>query len=247
LARRQPVGTIVSGSTVGWGANRRSDLGTHDLALNRRLRGGSQNASAPLRVPRRRKHFDRTTLRRREIERHAIYVGAAGTADLSRWLIAWVWHNAQSRDQVGAVMECARRIGRNGFTAAEAATVTEKASEMRRHLSADNLARFLGVTYAVRQRLGLTTIGSINVGTQARKELRKRRNRLTKERKRRALGMRPRAQYEASSFSRTRPWERLGMSRRQWYRKRHQPNGTSLGTAVFLLAGDTPVPPANGP
>ena len=134
MARRQPVGTIVSGSTVRWGANRRSDLGTHDLALNRRLRGGSQNASAPLRVPRRRKHFDRTTLRRREIERHAIYVGAAGTADLSRWLIAWVWHNAQSRDQVGAVMECARRIGRNGFTAAEAATVTEKASEMRRHL-----------------------------------------------------------------------------------------------------------------
>ena len=101
-------------------------------------------------------------------------------------------------------MECARRVGRNGFTAAEAATITEKASEMRRHLSADNLARFLGVTYAVRQRLGLTTIGSINVGTQARKELRKRRNRLTKERKRRALGMMARAQYEASSLCQTR-------------------------------------------
>ena len=69
--------------------------------------------------------------------------------------------------------------------------------------------RFLGVTYAVRQRLGLTTIGSINVGTQARKELRKRRNRLTKERKRRALGMKRRAEYEASSLSQTRPWERL--------------------------------------
>ena len=61
-------------------------------------------------------------------------------------------------------MECARRIGRNGFTAAEAAIVTEEAREMRPHLSADNLACFLGVTYAVRQRLGLTTIGSINVG-----------------------------------------------------------------------------------
>jgi len=144
-------------------------------------------------------------------------------------------------------MECARRIGRNGFTAAEAASVTEMASEMRRHLSADSLARFLGVTYAVRQRLRLTTIGSINVGTQARKELRKRRNRLTKESKRRALGMRPRAQYEASSLSQTRPWERFGMSRRQWYRNRDQPNGTSPGTAVFLLAGDTPVPPADGP
>jgi len=78
----------------------------------------------------------------------------------------------------------------SGFTAAEAATITEKTSEMRRHLSADNLAR--------------TTIGSINVGTQARKELRKRRNRLTKERKRRALGMMARAQYEASSLCQTR-------------------------------------------
>lgn len=40
--------------------------GQHDLALNRndRLRGGSQNASAPPRGPRRHKHFDRTTLRR---------------------------------------------------------------------------------------------------------------------------------------------------------------------------------------
>jgi hypothetical protein len=131
-------------------------------------------------------------------------------------------------------MECARRIGRNGFTAAEAATVTEEASEMCRQLSADKLARFLGVTYAVRQRLGLTTIGSINVGTQARKELRERRNRITKERKRRALGMKPRTQYEANSLSQTRPWERLGMSRRQWYRKRHQPNGTSPGTAHFV-------------
>jgi hypothetical protein len=54
---------------------------------------GSQNASAPLWAPRGRKYFDRTTLRRREIERHAIDVGAADTDDLSRWLIAWVWHN----------------------------------------------------------------------------------------------------------------------------------------------------------
>jgi hypothetical protein len=144
-------------------------------------------------------------------------------------------------------MECARRIGRNGFTAAEAAIVTEEAREMRPHLSADNLACFLGVTYAVRQRLGLTTIGSINVGPQARKELRTGRNRLAKERKRRELGMKSRAEYEASSLSQTRPWERFGMSRRQWYRKRHQRDGTGPSTAFFLSTADTPVPQADRP
>jgi hypothetical protein len=68
-----------------------------------------------------RKSFDRAVKRRREIEAHARYVGAADTDDLSRWLIAWVWHNWQSKDQTTAVIECARRIGRKGMSPAEAA------------------------------------------------------------------------------------------------------------------------------
>ncbi|HVI11403.1 MAG TPA: hypothetical protein VM822_00890, partial [Pseudolabrys sp.] len=55
-------------------------------------------------------------------------------------------------------------------TEAEASAITEEASITRKHLSADNLARFLGVTYAQRQDLGLTTIGSVNVKKRARKE-----------------------------------------------------------------------------
>ena len=79
-----------------------------------------------------------------------------------RWLIAWIWHNPRAKDQVGAVMECARRIGRKGFTAAQAAAVIKEASRTRRrrHMSADNLADYLGVTWEQRQRLGLTTIGA---------------------------------------------------------------------------------------
>lgn len=37
--------------------------------------------------------------------------------------------------------------------------------------------------------------------------------------KRWAEGVQPRAEYEANSLERTRPWEALGMSRRTWYRK----------------------------
>jgi hypothetical protein len=79
----------------------------------------------------RRKHFDRTVRRRREIEAHARHVGAADTDDLSRWLIAWVWHNWQSKDQINALIECARRMGRKGMPPAEASEIIEEASITR--------------------------------------------------------------------------------------------------------------------
>jgi hypothetical protein len=91
----------------------------------------------------------------------------------------------------------------------------------------------------VRQWLGLTTIGSINVGKRARKELRKRKDRLAKERRRRERGARPQNQ----SLSRTQPWEALNMSRRQWYRNRKQQSGTTSSTAVFLSSDEKTVPP----
>src|SRR5262249_56505071 len=97
--------------------------------------------------------------------------------DFSRWLIAWVWHNPEARDQIWSVMEAAKRMG-GKITEAEASAITEEASITRKHLSADNLARFLRVTYTQREALGLTTIGSVDVGKRARKELRKRRDRL---------------------------------------------------------------------
>jgi hypothetical protein len=141
-------------------------------------------------------------------------VGAADTEDFERWLIAWVWHNPKAKDQVWSVMEAAKSMG-GKISEAEASAVTEEASITRKHLTADNLARFLGVTYAQRQALRLTTIGSVNVGKRARKEMRKRQDRLAKERKRRAAGMRP----QSESLSATKPWTELGMSRAAWYRR----------------------------
>ena len=195
------------------------------------------------RLRRRNANFDFAAKRRREIVLHARHVGAAETEDFSRWLIAWVWHNPGAKDQVWSVMEAARRMG-GKVTEAEASAITEEASITRKHLSADNLARFLGVTYAQRQDLGLTTIGSVNVKKRARKELRKRRDRMAKEQKRRALGMRP----QSESLSATKPWEKLGMSRAAWYR-RNKPGSrgeTTLSTAIFLISEDRPVSPDGG-
>jgi hypothetical protein len=51
---------------------------------------------------------------------------------------------------------------------AEATEILASADDMRRHRSADRLARFLGVTYAQRQRLGITTIGATDVRFKGR-------------------------------------------------------------------------------
>jgi hypothetical protein len=190
-------------------------------------------------------NFDFRAKRRREIVVHAKYVGAAETDDFSRWLIAWVWHNPGAKDQIWSLMQCARNIGRN-LTEAEADSITEEASVTRKHLSADNLARFLGVTYAVRQTLGLTTIGSADVGKRARRELRKRRHRLNSEARRRANGAIPRAEYEAKSVATQA--EAGGVSRMTIYRRRkaaeqakNPPDVTCASTPISLSGDDTPV------
>jgi hypothetical protein len=195
------------------------------------------------RESRRKGNFDFCAKRRQEIVLHARLVGAADTDDFARWLIAFVWHNPRGADQIWSVMEAAKRMG-GSATEAEASAITEEASITRKHLSADNLARFLGVTFEQRQRLGLTTIGSIDVKRGARKELRKRRWRFNAERRRRALGMRPQSQ----SLSRLKPWEAEGMTRRTWYRRNKAGTGigTTLSTPIFLSGEDRPVPLARG-
>jgi hypothetical protein len=191
--------------------------------------------------------FDFAAKRRREIVLHARHVGAMDTEDRSRWLIAWVWHNPNATDQIWSVMECAKNMG-GKITEAEASAITEEASITRRHMSADNLARFLGVTYEQRQQLGLTTIGSVNVKKRARKEMRKLRARKALAAKRRANGVLSRAEYEANS---TAAKARAGgVSRMTIYRRmraeqgKNTPHVTGVSTAISLSSEDGPVTPA---
>src|SRR4030095_1228388 len=99
-----------------------------------------------------------------------------------------------------SLTDAAKRMG-GKITEAEASAITEEASICRKHLTADNLAKFLGVTYAQRQALRLTTIASIDVKKRARKELRKRKDRLYREHKRRGNGVQARLNYEANSIA----------------------------------------------
>jgi hypothetical protein len=188
------------------------------------------------RKARRRSKFNFSAKRRQEIVLHARYVGAAETADFGRWLIAWYWHNPKAIDPIWSLMEAAKRMG-GRITEAEASVIAEAASIRRKHLSADNLARFLGITYAQRQALQLTTIGSINVKRRARKELRRRRWRLNAQRRRREQGARP----QSESLSQTRPWEAENMSRAKWYRRRTVSRETTSSTPSLESGRDESV------
>jgi hypothetical protein len=189
------------------------------------------------RVSQRRKgrnSFSFDAKRRNEIERLAKHVGAADTEDFDRYLIAWYWHNPQSKDPLWSLMYAAGRMG-GRLTEAQASAITEEASIMRRYRKPDPLARFLGLKYAVRQKLQIRTIGSIDIGKRARTVLRKRKNRIDHERKRRELGMKPWSQ----SLSRTRPWEELGMSRRTWERHRNKARDAKVSAVSLNTAEDT--------
>jgi hypothetical protein len=115
-----------------------------------------------------RQAFDFNWRRRIEIERHAIHVGAAETEHLSRWLIAWVWHNPGAKDQVGSVIECARRIGRDDMSPSAAREIIDGAKSTPTCRKADNLAGWLGIKYAERQSLHIRTIGRVNVKKRPR-------------------------------------------------------------------------------
>jgi hypothetical protein len=87
---------------------------------------------------------------------------------------------------------------------------------------ADKLGARLNLTNAERQRLRIRTIGAVDKTKAERlaecKERKRKADRLRRQQRRRTTGARPRAEYEANSLSRSKPWAALGMSRAAWYR-----------------------------
>jgi hypothetical protein len=92
--------------------------------------------------------------------------------------------------------------------------------ENPRKYRADQLAAEIGLTAERRARLGITTIGAIDLPAKARKKLRKAKNVEYQRALRRKAGAKPRAEYEAQSAERAKPWLELGMSRATWFRRR---------------------------
>lgn len=95
----------------------------------------------------------------------------------------------------------------------------ERIAEDPRKWTADELAAELGITIAVRDALGLTTIGAVDLDKagRARRRAQKSNDRRTKNR--REQGVVPRAQWLAEHCkSKSEPWAPLRMSKSKYYR-----------------------------
>lgn len=102
-----------------------------------------------------------------------------------------------------------------------------------RRYKADTLAWRLRLTKDVRATLGITTIGAIDCNAEMRAAIRRKKKRNKAVAKRRAAGRIRRADYEANSLSKTRPWEVMGMSRAKWYRLgKPMPKGSNQHTSI---------------
>lgn len=135
---------------------------------------------------------------------------------IAHWLRIWApWLTLEEQDQLIA----------SGIATARA-------------WKADQLAWRYRVTVEERDMLGLSTIGAIDRGKAARTKRRKARDRERKANARAKAGMIARAEYEAGSLERAKPWESEGVSRRTWYRRR---NGTGQG--AIIPDGTTPATP----
>lgn len=97
---------------------------------------------------------------------------------------------------------------------------------------ADKLAWKLKVTAAEREELKLRTIGAIDQTKAERTAIAKQRHRDRMRTRRRAKGAKPRAEYEANSASRTKPWIAAGMSRRTWYRRLAQEQSPYISISI---------------
>jgi hypothetical protein len=89
-----------------------------------------------------------------------------------------------------------------------------------RRLSPEELGRRHMVTNEQRDRLGLRQIWPVDMDLEQMKVHRRAKAKIRKRDKRRKAGVRPRAEYEAKSINRTKPWVEAGISRATWYRNR---------------------------
>jgi hypothetical protein len=174
-----------------------------------------------------RRPFDIAVIRRREIERHARYIGAAETEDFWRWPVAWCWHNTQSKDPVHALIGAVTRMG-GTYSAVEAEDVLQRAGEMYQRRKARPLGKFLGVTYEHRRICGIRTFGPTTPPA-----LRREQNRMTQEMRRRAKGAQSREEYENNSLSRRKPWKAENISRRTWERRRKRGQAVASPSAII--------------
>jgi hypothetical protein len=180
-----------------------------------------------------RKSFSFPTCRLREIERVIPTLDLDQITELLPEVAATLWTILSQRgrpvldDELPTrIREWLHRVGAPIFDNLEIHIAAELAKRRDRLARADDLAEILDLKYADRQRLAVCTIGAVDVSKReraaARKQRKRERDRIRAAIKRRKRGAVSREEYLAESLSRTRPWEREGISRSTWERRRRR-------------------------
>jgi hypothetical protein len=111
--------------------------------------------------------------------------------------------------------------------------------EYLRKIKAADLGAKLNLTWEERQSLVIRTIAPADLTPdefeERRKERRREKARARQARQRHKAG----AKSRISSLARLKPWERLGISRRTWYRRRGTDGGTSPSRHKLLHSSVT--------
>jgi hypothetical protein len=177
--------------------------------------------------------------RRKEIIRHGWHACLGDVERLERHAVAW-WHH-RAKGATAETLIDAMVAMEFYLSPADAAALINEANATAPLRTADEVASFLEVTWAARQKLKLWTIGAIDVPKAERKRLAEM-MRLDRQRQRRwAAGTKPRSQ----SLAQEQPWKKLGWSRAKWFRKRKAAQDLlspcSEGQIAVRLVCDSPV------
>lgn len=156
----------------------------------------------------------------------------AGTDDL--WIAAQLIRHHEG-DISAKIVAWARKWA-PWCSSDEAVRLAARVLRRPHKFTADVLGEKVGLTYAERQALGITAIGSTDVGPAERERLRRDRYNAKRKEKRRAAGVTPRDLYEGTSNESRRPWEEERISPSTWYRRRR---------AARVCGGPSRVEPSN--
>jgi hypothetical protein len=190
----------------------------------------------------------KAAIRRAELIRLSLFIQTHRLATCSRtdwlWILACTLACAEARPKSDrrdwllagwsgldflTLQDTARKAGLGDSTDAEIeramnAALKRKAEKGHCFFRPAWLGEKLQLTAAVRDELKIKTIDACDETKEQRlervHERRREGDKEAKRRKRAAEGRKPRQQYEAGSFSRTKPWEAEGISRPTWERRR---------------------------
>jgi hypothetical protein len=156
--------------------------------------------------------------------------------------LAWVWHNPHARDPAESLWYAARRMSRPLSRKAAKELAADAKAQPFKVRRADALAEWLEVDIALRDRLGLRTIGATDMKKRARTLRRKRKDRENKAAARLEKGARP----HSESYAATEPWVEAGMSRATWYRHGKPRRETDSSTILLSLSRTDVSQPSKG-